>query len=529
MSRIKLIPAVSPTGERWVQAREDERTVWIHLSDFRLDGTAAINKVAKAGINIVGRDQARDLVQRVAALTDFPLWNIIERPGWSGAHFALNTGEIFSPAGVEPAAVVFETVPTIPVAGTHREWRRQVASPLAEHPIAAFLMMVVFAPPLLRLSSREDNFGFEIVGRRGKGKSTFQLLASSAVGIPSSNIGHKYVVSMDATRVGIESTLEAHSDMALIIDEAGLFAPDDPPRTRGRKMRDIALKLGTGEEKRKYGNLRPQSYRTIFVISGNEPLASLTAGLSGGINEAAADRLITLPIGDREFGLLEHCPSGFDDVRDFVKHLMACATRQHGTAIRAFLAGLVQHRHENEEGLRKRIDKLLKGFRRRVGVRKNDGSAGRVADAFGLVMVAGRLAQYYKVLPKSFDCAAAAEFCYRLAQGTRVAEETFVEQLIRISRGSDVIPLEKSMPFRSNTQLDETTAFLHRGRRGRSELIFWPRSFQRQFPNFVRLLRRPEVDRMLIKEKFKGELRSTTKRSIRPGKMERVYCFVLPS
>jgi hypothetical protein len=239
---------------------------------------------------------------------------------------------------------------------------------------------------------------------------------------------------------------------------------------------------------------------------------------------AAADRLITLPVPS-DGGVFKTCPEGYAGRGEFAKALIKSAGEQHGTAIRRFLAQLVQHRADGEEKLRERIEHHIANFRCAAGVPDDDGSQSRVADAFGLVMAAGRLAKHYGVLPKRLDCEAVSLACYRLYRPAARRKTSILDELVEISRNPKTLTIDASkLRDLTNRQLDQHEAFLHRNRRGQTELLFWPPAFQRRFPDYGRTLRQPEVSAYMKVDKD----RVTVKRPIRVGREDRVYCFVLP-
>jgi hypothetical protein len=330
---------------------------------------------------------------------------------------------------------------------------------------------------------------------------------------------------LDATRAGLTIALQEHSDMAMILEEANLFCPGESDRVRGSHMKDLAFQLSSGHEKLKQGAPHPRCFRTIYCLSTNQSLGELTLGQSQASRLAAADRLISLPVPD-DVGVFESCPAEYAGRGEFAAALLACAQQQHGTAIRLFLQRLVQQRAEDEKVLRERLGHHLQRFRRAAGVSDNDGSQSRVADGFGLVMAAGRLAKHYGVLPKQLDCDAVALACYRLCRPNQQPAASVIEQLVAISRDQKTTTIDPSrLPTLTNRQLDQNGVFLHRNRRRQFELLFWPPAFQKRFPSFASVLRQPEVCAMLTVDKD----RPTVKRVIRQGREDRVYCFVLPS
>lgn len=522
----RLSKAVSQTGEPWINIVDKQRSVWVREADFSGTGTIAIRRLSELGVNIIGTKNVRQVIEGVAALNDFTERTFIEQIGWNGLHFALQNADVFSPTGCDTPEVLFKGDPRKSAAsGSIESWRQGVAAPLAKHPIPAFFIMAAFAAPLLALLGRDGNFGYELVGNPGIGKSTLQKLMASVVGSPRIS-PHGYPIAMDATRVGLAAEMQRHSDLPLILEEAMSFAPGEGRQTRGLKLRELAMKLGEGHETRKDKREDPNSYRFVFVISTNEGLRDLTIGQSASSNDAAADRLIPLHFDDtRPFGVFHRRPKGFGDMKEFVKSLERAAAQHHGTAIREFLEKLVNHRSEAS-------DQLISGLERRIGqfcasvcVDPDNGSEGRVAESFGIVLAAGLLARHYGILPHRFNCERAARACYRLYLNGAEPGSTFVDELKALARSGKPRELHKTRVMRlTNSDLDKRGAFLNRNRRNELELVFWPPYFQKKYPNFERLIRQPDVASIMSRE---GD-RPTNKRLVRAGyPNDRFYCFTI--
>lgn len=522
---VAVFGATSPRGQTWVEIRRGGSSTWVKFVDFA-DPAVVRRRLATNQILLDGGEW-KDLHSKVAKITEFPPAPIIEQPGWSGSYFALPSGEVFAPEQAPAPHLLFEAdTRKCLVSGTSVGWRRRVARPLADHPIPCFALMCTFAAPLLILTDRIGNFGFELSGPGGTGKSTLQHLAASVLGAPDDSSEGHYWITLNSTQAGIASALKGHADLPMILDEVALQAPGQRQRGRGAAIQDLAFQLGSGHEKLKHGQPSPASYRTVFLISTNQSLRDLAIAEHAETLDAAADRLMTIAIPRRISGVFEGRPDGFAEIADFAESLINSARHHHGEPFRRFLRKLVQHRADNEESLRTRISEHLASFRNLAGAINAGGSDRRVVDAFGLIMAAGRLAQRYRVLPGNFDCSAAALYCYNLHCVDRNQDSSFVNELIQISRRQGLPWLDKGkLASMTDIQLDRSVAFLHRNRSRQIELLFWPPAFKRLFPDWVRLLRSPQMVGILNGDSD----RTTVQRLIRAGRKDRVYCFILPS
>jgi hypothetical protein len=519
MKDIQLTGLTGASGARYVNVSSDDNSACIPLARFTHDERGIKSSLAEAGIPIIGSARWNKFINAVSELRSFPPATVIETVGWNGEAFALPDGTVISPPGAGPAYLSIEKQRNkCSASGNFKEWKSGVASLLKDQPFATFILMFAFVAPILGLSDRVGNIGFEIVGAKGTGKSTLQFLTSSIFGGVDQSTGGHYWVTLDTTYNALEDAMKLHSDLALIMDEANLLAADASSKVRSEIFKALAFKLGSGSVKARLGSRVAHDYRLGFLISSNEPLASLLNQGNEGAR-AAADRLITLRIGEsRPFGVFDELPRGYNSSSEFALALMRAARRHHGSAIRRFLESLVQHRSADEGEVKKRIRRYVRKFQNRVNTDFNDGSAVRIAEAFGLVYAAGKMAQRYGVLPKTFNPKAAAAFCYELHRTCSKGEQVqFRDQLDSVLRSEMTLQLRKSKDFRSTA-----LAFVQR-RNGRSELLIPPNHIRRVFPDWGNIKNSKEVASLMRRD---GD-HLTVKRKLGPGKKVRVHCFDL--
>lgn len=298
--------------------------------------------------------------------------------------------------------------------------------------------------------------------------------------------------------------MAVHSDMVLLLDEANLFGMGETARALAAMFKDVAFKLGSGTTKARMGSEGGEK-RLLFLSTSNEPLASLIGEHSEGA-KAAADRLITIPIPeDRPYGVLDFVPAGYSSPGAFVDAVMSATQNYCGQALPRFLAKLVNERARDEAGLRRKIAGFMEVFRERSGVDNNSGSARRIADAFGLVYAAGKLAEKYRAIPRHYNCGLAVMACYQHHLGRAQAGLSFADRLERLSRRQDVPHLGKG---RAPALMDaeyETGIFIKEGRNGH-ELLIRADRIERHIPDWKHIRGREEVQSLLISEKIVSRL-----------------------
>ena len=487
------------SGTRYVRVELRKRVAWAPLEAFAGTSQEFIAHLKRHDVVVIGSKESSEIRDVAGKLTLFPPGPLIDRPGWTGPYFALASGGVFKPACHPDAEVLFDPCPEkFAKAGKFKKWLKEVAKPFSGQPLPTFVLMAAFTGPLLELVGRDGNFGFELVGAKGKGKSTLQMVMASALGRGHQSAKGQYWLTCRATVNGLEAAMRTHSDAALILDDASLFASGKSGKARSAEFNDFVFSLYSGHSKVRFGTPRQESFRFNYMLSSNERLADNLDGSRATVSEAACDRLITIPIdADRPYGVFDLVPAEFKGSAEFARSLVNAIEKHHGHAFRRFVKRLVQARHDDETGLRDKLKGFVRAFQDRVGVDPNDGSSQRVTGAFGLVYAAGMLAKDYGALPRSFKCMAACKAVYKLHL-TAGKPRPFRDRLVSLSRHPDVIDLDKtSLTKMSKKQLTKPAAFLRTNRSGEREVLLVRKALMRAFPDWLQTCGTAEVQALL--------------------------------
>ena len=367
-SSVAVKGIITQSGKKWFRVRFEEYEAWLPRSDFAGRGHRAMEKLAAREIVFIGSKAWSDFMIQVIAVNRFHKRKLIEQPGWTGCVFALPNGQVFSPSQKSRTITVFEPDHEKCIrAGTLDGWLNEVAHPLTGQNIAIFLLMLAFVPPLLKIIRRSGNFGVEIVGPKGSGKTFLLHLMSSAIGGAVEGDEPSYWVRFNTTVNAIEDLAEAHSDLPLILDDATSFAAESGPVNKGQRLFAAVFGLAQSQGKFRKGEKRPQSFRTIYAVTSNRTLADVIAAIDREEAEAAGDRLLTLNLNLCDNRNFDFIPADFADGTAFSRFLTSGMACQHGTAMPQFLQKLVDHRYADEtklrEGIQLRIDELLRELR----------------------------------------------------------------------------------------------------------------------------------------------------------------------
>lgn len=516
-------------GIQWLRLEQNLKQAWLRVADLH-DGSPG-RRLAELGIVMPPGKAVREFIDRVGDITDWPRQYLATRPGWHGSQFALGDGAILAPKGEKPHCVAFHPDHAKwGHSGTLEGWRTSVAAPLAKQPLPAFAIMLAFAPPLLNILPRRTNFGVEFVGLKGLGKSTLQQLVSSVWAGPGTSSDAKFWETWLATAEGLETVGERHRDCLLVLDEATLFEGAATKAARAKAVQNIVFRLGEGHGKARFGSERPEASQLIYLSSSNEPIASVLCGGQGASADAAEDRLLTLPAdAGSGFGVYSTLPDGVVSGSEFARQLTHAVDGQYGTAIRAFLAFLVQRRSDAPEGLATELETHLARFQRLAQIDPNDGSMVRVANSFGLAYAAGRLAKGWGILPKSWRCADTALTCFQRHLAAKTMRSgTVTDRVAAYAKLPGVRDVRgASKPTLTDAELKATPGIWRATKEGEVEFVVWPETMKAAFSDWQSFV--GELFALGIAKCERPGL--TVKRPLRDGHgEERVFCFrITPS
>lgn len=273
--------------------------------------------------------------------------------------------------------------------GSLAAWQEQVAAICLNNPLLILGVSIALAGPLLRVAQIHGG-GVHLVGKSSTGKTLAQLVAGSVWGNPSST---GFVCSWDASRVGVETVATARNDTLLCLDEIGRVDPGD--------IEKIVYALANGQGRATMARDRSanpvKTWRLLTFSSGEKSLAE-HAALSGAPAHAGAELRMIDVSADRRYGV-------FDVLHDFEtssqlhRHLSDAIHEHHGLLGIEFLRHLVG---ESEAEIRLRFQTVRQHFD------APSAQAGRIADRFSLIAMAGELATQFGVLPWPHGTALAA-------------------------------------------------------------------------------------------------------------------------
>lgn len=300
------------------------------------------------------------------------------RPGWhaSGA-FVLPQRTIGSNTVRYQAGA--RSLNLYSTSGTLEQWQTEVAAKCAGNPVLTLAIGCALAGPLLSLVGVVGG-GVHLVGDSSSGKSLAQLVGSSVWGDPG-----VFAASWDMSKGGLEIEAASRNDTILPLDEIKRADP--------KQVQAMAYSLANGQGK---GTMtreregRPKLTWRLLALSSGERSLSEHAAISGNAAHAGAElRMVDVNAGTRTHRAFDQL-HGLEGA-DFHRLLTVAVAHQHGHLGPAFVERLLAADD---------LPGLLQDFARVRGQFVEDNAqAGRVADRFAVIALAGEMAIAYGLLP----------------------------------------------------------------------------------------------------------------------------------
>ena len=258
-------------------------------------------------------------------------------------------------------------------------WKTDVAAKCEGNPVLTLAIGCALAGPLLSLVGVLGG-GVHLVGDSSSGKSLAQLIGSSVWGDPGI-----FAASWDMTKGGLEIEASGRNDTMLPLDEIKRADP--------KRVQEMAYSLANGQGKgtmtREREGRAKLSWRLLALSSGERSLSE-HAAIGGNAAHAGAElRMVDVNAGTRTHRAFDEL-HGLEGA-DFHRLLTVAVGAHHGHIGPAFVEKMLAS--DDRPG-------LLEDF---AGIRakfiEDNAQAGRVADRFAVIALAGEMAIAYGLLP----------------------------------------------------------------------------------------------------------------------------------
>lgn len=265
------------------------------------------------------------------------------------------------------------------VRGNFDSWKSEVAARCAGNPVLTLAIGCALAGPLLSLVGVLGG-GVHLVGDSSSGKSLAQLIGSSVWGDPG-----VFAASWDMTKGGLEIEASGRNDTLLPLDEI--------KRANPKNVQEMAYSLANGQGKgtmtREREGRAKLSWRLLTLSSGERSLSE-HAAIGGNAAHAGAElRMVDVNAGTRTHRAFDEL-HGLEGA-DFHRLLTVAVGAHYGHLGPVFVERLIAS--NDREG-------MLRDFAEVRGAFVEDNAqAGRVADRFAVIALAGEMAIAYGLLP----------------------------------------------------------------------------------------------------------------------------------
>ena len=518
----RLIGLRDQHGKCLIAVETKQGTAYLHMGDVA-EPAKAVPKLAMIGLPLPPGKHRSSFFTALSEVEQFEPVHIVDQIGWQPNGFVLGDGSQILPEGAERLRTLLDPEPDKwTVSGTLKGWKTGVARPLTGQPIPMLTLMLAFAPPLMRFVDCWTNPGFELVGAGGKGKSTLLMTAASVYGGIGSSSGGRYFETWNLTAAGMETLLDRHTNCLLILDELNSLTAGGTTSAKRQAYNGIVFNLASGIDKTRYQEKRNRQRSFCYLSSSNTPLVQELTGGAPDVVSAAADRLLTISAdAGSGLGVFHFVPDGFSSSKALIDSIRDAAGKNHGVAIRVFLQRLVQDVADDEDGLAERLRNWVREFGHRAQTGADAGRHNRTAEPFALVYAAGRLAQFYGVLPKRWKCGPAVMACYkRHAAEKAIALGGAEERIKAYAASKDVLRCEAATDVSYEEFRRSAGLLVDQG--GGQNLIVHTKALRERVSDALALVKALEVVGMV--ERDDGTYQ--TKRMI-GSKSRRVYVFKL--
>jgi uncharacterized protein (DUF927 family) len=367
------------------------------------DGVELCKELTDRGVIIPPGIKAREhVIKHLCFANPETRLRCTETIGWHNGAFVLPNQTIGGDS-TNAEQVIFQAesvgVSTFASAGTPEAWRDNVSALCRGNSRLIFAVCISFAGVLLHITGSE-NGGVHLVGDSSTGKSTAQLCAASTWGTQDFKKG------WNATINGLEGIAAAHNDTILILDELS----QSDPKTAGETAYMLANGQGKGRAGRSGNARRRQTWRLMFLSSGESDLASHILDIGKKARAGQEVRLLNVTSdAGKGHGLFEnlHGLCGGKELADRIKESVQ---KYYGTAGPAFISKII----DNADILKDKIRQLTNEF---VSSHVEPGASGQVfraAERFGLIAVAGELATAFGITGwQTGEAERAADICFK--------------------------------------------------------------------------------------------------------------------
>lgn len=389
----------------WFDDDDREHSLMISEADLATKPTEVLEALSSGGLHTLC-NTIRGMPNKVVDfIRSYPSTELVKSRstkafGWFKAGHTFVLPDAVIGGHLDDERVVFDgddcDKPQYSQKGTLEEWKATIGYLGQYSSRIGFFTCIGFASPLASLVN-EQTGGFHLYGLSSTGKSS-ALRALCSVFAPSRSADGSggEMGTWRATDNGLEAVCQSHSDLPLICDELS--------QANEKKLNEIIMMIGNETSKKrmtKTAKARKQiSWRFLMASSGELTADEMVKRSGLKLDNGSRVRLANIPVPEKGLGVFDSLAPNMQ-AKDMADMIRECSeSKCYGTAGIAFLRAFIDE--VKDRGLDDVVSKIKEGVRAfvdEVTTGDDDPMVGRVAKRFGLVAVAGNLAEKYEVLP----------------------------------------------------------------------------------------------------------------------------------
>lgn len=501
------------SGDKALLCTGNGRTLWMYGEAALSSPAKLLNTLARNGLPITDQDPSRALAARLATAKPYDGLPPVDRPGWHDKFFVWPDGSVDGPEGSPKPEGIFEPVASVfQKRGTLRRWQRTIAERLARQPLLVFQILLPLASIIRPLTGAFDDLFFEVVAQHTELAALHYITGSVTGGI---DLGGAYQAVRFHEALSSSAHFDPFADHLLLVNDAEFFFASRAAAMRANETRRLLSR-----EIRAI--MSPGTPSRLMELVGRQRLSELV-GADSDIGRLVAERVITLKVPpDRQHGIFESLPKNLQFATQWTARLRVAAEEARGSLLHAFVKRAVQERANDPQALVRRINRRVLQFRVRSGVDQHNHAAVRVADAFGLIYAAGRLAEQWDLLPSKWRSGRVLH-CYERFYLAPAPPMSFDDELVALANAPDAVHVTQGEEQIDAERIAAAEVIVLHRRTGR-ELYIRPAAIARRITNWHHRRNDPQV---LARLKRDGR-HFGVKAPRLIGGAERIYGFNLP-
>lgn len=378
--------------------RDESNVEWLNITFKRYDGEPSSITIKRADafspkeirrrLNDAGisAHAATFDVAKLDAEVTKPTGVIATATGWHQNSFVLPSGDVVGEDDILVPAD-FRSSQVERSAGTLDDWKASVARISGRSRFARFAILHALAAPLFRWGGLQEGAIFHFWGPSSTGKTTVISAGCSVTG------SDKLLMSWAATARALEERAAANNGIQFVLDDTDRLVND-----RGKMLKKVIHELTSGRG-RAYsrvvvGQLPELWYDLWGISSGSSSIEDQLRQANYARQDSDLARIIDIGVPTRELGGIWPVELPADERASRTEKLRKASREYYGSLFELWIRQVVESQDSLTDKVKASVDEFVAD-----NCRDEDGLERRIAQKFGLVYAAGKLACEMELVP----------------------------------------------------------------------------------------------------------------------------------